>query len=72
MAAGVYDCAQMRASMEQITCPNCSGKMEQTEKTTFSGRDMREYRCANCGRTEIIDHGLATWQAMSDANEHKM
>lgn len=58
--------------MDELTCPNCSGKMEQIEKTTFSGRDMREYKCANCGRTEVIDCGIATWQAISDANERKM
>ena len=58
--------------MDEMTCANCGGKMEQTEKTTFTGRDMREYKCSNCGRTEIIDHGIATWQALSDADEGKI
>jgi hypothetical protein len=42
--------------------------MDQIEKTTFSGRDMREYGCRKCGRTEIVDCGTALWKILSDAN----
>ena len=55
--------------MVGMICSNCGGDMEQIEKTTFTGRDMREYECKKCGRTEIVDHGIALWKAISDANE---
>jgi predicted RNA-binding Zn-ribbon protein involved in translation (DUF1610 family) len=43
--------------------------MDQIERTTFTGRDMREYQCPQCGRKEIIDCGKALWQILSEANE---
>jgi hypothetical protein len=43
--------------------------MQQIEKTTFTGRDMREYQCPQCGRTQIIDGGKALWAVLSEANE---
>jgi transposase-like protein len=52
---------------EQV-CPDCKIEMEQIEKTTFSGRDMREYQCPSCKRTQIIDCGEALWKVLSDAN----
>jgi len=55
--------------MADMLCSNCGGDMEQIEKTTFTGRDMREYKCNKCGRTEIVDHGIALWKAISDVNE---
>ena len=52
-----------------ITCPNCGREMTQIEKTTFTGRDMREYECPQCGRREIIDCGKALWEILSEANQ---
>jgi predicted RNA-binding Zn-ribbon protein involved in translation (DUF1610 family) len=43
-------------------------EMNQIERTTFTGRDMREYQCPKCGRNEIIDCGKALWQILSEAN----
>jgi len=43
--------------------------MDQIEKTTFTGRDMREYECRKCGRKEIVDGGPALWKILSDANK---
>lgn len=43
--------------------------MDQIEKTTFTGREMREYECRKCGRKEIVDCGPALWQILSDANK---
>jgi ribosomal protein L37AE/L43A len=43
--------------------------MEQIEKTTFTGRDMREYQCPKCGQKQIIDCGKALWEILSEANE---
>jgi predicted RNA-binding Zn-ribbon protein involved in translation (DUF1610 family) len=47
--------------MPDTTCPDCAIEMVQIEKTTFTGRDMREYQCPKCGRTQIIDNGKALW-----------
>jgi Zn finger protein HypA/HybF involved in hydrogenase expression len=43
--------------------------MQQIEKTTFMGRDMREYQCPKCGGKQIIDQGKALWEILSEANE---
>ena len=55
--------------MADMICSQCGGEMDQIEKTTFTGRDMREYECRKCGRTEIVDHGIALWKVLSDAQE---
>lgn len=43
--------------------------MDQIEKTTFTGREMREYQCRQCKRTQIVDCGEALWNIPSDANK---
>lgn len=55
--------------MESTACSECGGEMDQIEKTTFTGREMREYECRKCGRKEIVDCGPALWQILSDARE---
>jgi len=50
-------------------CPDCNVEMDQIEKTTFTGRDMREYQCPKCGRTQILDRGKALWEILSEANQ---
>ncbi|HEY2113501.1 MAG TPA: hypothetical protein VGJ51_00310 [Candidatus Angelobacter sp.] len=55
--------------MDDTTCPNCAVEMGQIEKTTFTGRDMREYQCPKCGHKQIVDRGKALWQILSEANE---
>ncbi len=57
--------------MAEMNCLNCSAPMEMVEKSTVTGRDMREYRCPKCGKTEIVDKGIALWQAISDADRDK-
>jgi hypothetical protein len=52
-----------------MKCPECAQEMSLEEKDTFSGRDMRTYRCRHCGRTEDIDNGIALWQVLSGARE---
>jgi hypothetical protein len=54
--------------MSEILCPQCNIEMNQIDKTTFNGRDMREYECPACKRTEVIDCGVAFWKILSDAN----
>ena len=55
--------------MADQICSACGGEMDQIEKTTFSGRDMREFECRKCGRKEIMDYGDALWKILSDANK---
>ena len=55
--------------MSDTTCPDCAIEMVQIEKSTFTGRDMREYQCPKCGRTQIIDNGKALWAILSETNE---
>ena len=38
--------------------------MDCIEKTTFTGREMREYQCRKCGKKEIVDCGEALWQIL--------
>ena len=42
--------------------------MTEIEKTTFTGREMREYECPKCHRREIVDCGPALWQVLHDLN----
>lgn len=55
--------------MSDTTCPDCAVEMDQIEKTTFTGRDMREYQCPKCGGKQIVDCGKALWEILSEANE---
>ncbi|HYL91978.1 MAG TPA: hypothetical protein VEW69_02355 [Alphaproteobacteria bacterium] len=55
--------------MSEPTCPDCNLEMDQIERTTFTGRDMREYQCPKCGRKEIVDAGEALWQILSNAKK---
>jgi hypothetical protein len=43
--------------------------MDQIEKTTMTGSDMRTYRCEHCGGEHIVNFGPALWQILSDARE---
>ncbi len=52
-----------------MECPACGHEMTLEEKDTSSGRDMRTYRCRECGRSEDIDYGIALWQVLSDARD---
>lgn len=58
----------MKAPLD-MKCPNCAREMILEEKDTSSGRDMRTYRCGDCGRSEDVDNGIALWQVLSDARE---
>ncbi len=43
--------------------------MRMTDKNTFSGRDIREYKCDACGHDDWEDRGKALWQILSDDRE---
>jgi ssDNA-binding Zn-finger/Zn-ribbon topoisomerase 1 len=55
--------------MSDTTCTDCNLEMVQIEKTTFTGRELRECQCPKCKRTRIVDCGKALWQVLSDARE---
>ncbi len=52
-----------------MECPVCGHEVTLDEKDTSSGRDMRTYRCRQCGGPEDVDYGIALWQVLSDARE---
>jgi len=59
----------MMNEASDTNCPDCGVEMRQIDKTTFTGRDMREYECPRCGRTQILNRGKALWEILSEANE---
>ena len=52
-----------------MICSKCGELMYQTDKNTFTGRVIREYRCDKCGHTDWEDEGVALWQVLHDARE---
>ena len=53
----------------ETICPKCGGATVLVEKYTMTGRDLRTYRCAKCQEEHVVDHGIAMWKLMSDANK---
>jgi transposase-like protein len=49
-------------------CPKCGGPSDFVEKNTFTGQEIREYRCASCGHLFAEYGGTALWQVLHDAN----
>jgi DNA-directed RNA polymerase subunit M/transcription elongation factor TFIIS len=49
-----------------MTCAKCGEEMHLMEKDTSSGRDIREYKCSECGYSDWEDRGKALWQILSD------
>ncbi len=45
--------------------------MDMVEKDTSSGRDIREYKCSQCGYSDWEDRGTALWQILHDASERE-
>ncbi len=52
-----------------MICSKCGKEMRQTDKNTFTGRDIREYLCDGCGHSDWEDRGKALWQILSDDRE---
>ncbi len=52
-----------------MKCPDCDGEMKLVDKTTFTGREIREYLCKPCQKSIVEHGGIALWQALSDARE---
>jgi predicted RNA-binding Zn-ribbon protein involved in translation (DUF1610 family) len=56
-----------RRSLTQ--CPTCGRDMTMTDRSSMTGDDMRTYYCGHCRKEHIVDFGVATWKAMSDARK---
>jgi hypothetical protein len=54
---------------ELMICAKCGQPMRMTDKNTFTGRDIREYKCDECGHEDWEDRGTALWQILSDDRE---
>jgi len=52
-----------------MNCAKCGELMRMTDKNTFTGRDIREYKCNGCGHEDWEDRGTALWQILSDDRE---
>lgn len=58
-------------AFQERRCPACGGGVEEFDKFTGLGRDIRFLRCVSCSWSASLDVGIATWKAMSEAkNEH--
>ncbi len=55
--------------MSEQTCPDCKIEMKYEGKDTFSGNEIREYRCPKCGKTIEIDGGKALWKILEEDRE---
>jgi transposase-like protein len=51
--------------MPDLTCLNCGSVMEVVEQSAITGRNMREYRCPKCGKSEVIDRGSSLGTSIS-------
>jgi transposase-like protein len=61
---------QRRRGPPSLTdCPACGREMVLVERTSFTGDDMRSYRCEHCRREHIVNFGPALWKVLSDARE---
>lgn len=52
-------------------CAKCGSEMEETDRTTLSGSDVRTFTCPSCGDTADIVGGTATWQAMAEGRSEE-
>jgi cytochrome c551/c552 len=52
-----------------MQCVKCGAEMDQTEKDTSSGRDIREYACRSCGHTDWEVLGPALWKILHEDRE---
>jgi hypothetical protein len=46
--------------------------MRLEEKDTSSGRDIREYKCSECGHSDWEDRGPALWQILHDDAQERL
>jgi transposase-like protein len=54
-----------------MKCPRCDREMDLVDKQTFTGEDIREYRCEACDQSVIERNGMALWQAISEASAER-
>jgi DNA-directed RNA polymerase subunit RPC12/RpoP len=55
-----------------MICAKCGATMDLAEKDTSSGRDIREYKCSECGHSDWEDRGPALWQILHDDAQERL
>jgi len=50
-------------------CPQCGNRVNEWDKDTSSGRDLRYFHCDTCGWSGSVDVGIALWKAISLASK---
>lgn len=50
-------------------CPKCGEAVEELNRETDSGHDVRFYKCSACSWGDFVDVGVALWKALSDAKK---
>jgi hypothetical protein len=48
-------------------CPRCGEAVDELDKDTSTGRDLRFFKCSACSWSDFVDVGVALWKALSDA-----
>jgi hypothetical protein len=46
--------------------------MDLEDKNTFTGREIREYRCPSCRHLEVEDRGEALWQILHNDRQEQL
>ncbi len=54
-----------------MKCALCGTTMKFTGKDTFSGDEIREYRCPQCGHEDSERGGPALWRVMQENKEEE-
>jgi len=51
-------------------CPECGESVQEFDKDTSSGREIRWYGCLQCDWVGSFDTGIALWKAISIAKKN--
>ena len=53
-----------------MNCLRCGARMRESEKSSVTGRTIREFTCPKCGFADQEEDGIALWRAQK-ATEQK-
>ena len=46
-----------------MNCLRCGARMRESEKSSVTGRTIREFTCPKCGFADQEEDGIAKWRA---------
>ena len=46
-----------------MNCLRCGARMRESEKSSVTGRTIREFTCPKCGFADQEEDGIALWRA---------